>query len=58
MQSQLQLILTPEQAHKEQLLKQKVAEKLEISADRIVLMRILKKSIDARAATPKINIVV
>lgn len=58
MQSQLQLILTPEQAYKEQLLKQIVAEKLEISADRIVLIRILKKSIDARSATPKINITV
>lgn len=58
MQTQLQLILTPEQAHKEQLLKQKISEKLEISADRIVLVRTVKKSIDARAVSPKINITV
>ena len=56
MQTQVQIILTPEQAHKEDLLKQKIAEKLNIPTSRIVAVRTLKKSIDARAAFPKINL--
>lgn len=58
MQTQLQLILTPEQVHKEDLLKQKIAEKINIPINRIEAIRILKKSIDARAAFPKINLTV
>lgn len=58
MQSQLQLILTPEQAHKEDLLKIKIAEKEGIEPQRITHIRTLKKSIDARSVFPKINITV
>jgi uncharacterized protein len=56
MQTQVQLILTPEQVHKEDLLKQKIAEKIHVPINRIVAVRTLKKSIDARTAIPKINL--
>lgn len=56
MQHQIQLILTPEQAHKEDLLKQIVANRLEITPNRISHLRILKKSIDARSMQPKVNL--
>lgn len=58
MQTQIQLILTPEEVHHEELLKQKIAVKLDIPVNRIMLVRIIKKSIDARAASPKFNITV
>ncbi|GAB1415189.1 FAD-dependent oxidoreductase [Paludibacter sp.] len=58
MKTELQLILTPEQAYKEDLLKLKIAEKLSIISDRISHYRILKRSIDARSSYPKINIAV
>lgn len=56
MHKELQIIVTPEQAAKENLLKQKVAEKLDIESKRISLIRIKRKSIDARTAPPKINL--
>jgi len=56
MHNQLQLILTPEQAEKENLLLKEVAAKLNVSTEQITLLRTLKKSIDARALQPKINI--
>lgn len=55
MQTQLQLILTPEQAHKPDLLRRHVAQKLNIHEEKISFLRILRKSIDARG-TPKINL--
>ncbi|MCE5332889.1 MAG: NAD(P)/FAD-dependent oxidoreductase [Bacteroidales bacterium] len=58
MHSQLQLILSPEQAEKQDLLLKQVADKLEISPQRITRLRTLKKSIDARSFQPKINITV
>ena len=58
MHTQLQLILTPEQAERPELLQKKVAEKLEISVQQITRLRTLKKSIDARSYQPKINITV
>ena len=56
MQSKLQLILSPEQAAKSDLLKKHISEKLEISPERVTCVRILKKSIDARSGRPKINL--
>lgn len=56
MHTQLQLILTPEQAAKNDLLLKTVAEKLEIEPKRITCIRPLRKSIDARGSQVKINI--
>lgn len=54
MHSQFQIILTPEQAYKQELLNTQVAGQLQISPERITRLRILKKSIDSRAGRPKI----
>ena len=54
MHTELQLILTPEQAEKKELLQKVVSEKLGITSERITLIRTLRKSIDARGV-PKIN---
>ena len=56
MVSKLQLILTPEQAEKQNLLIQKAADKLEINEKRITSIRTLKKSIDARSYLIKVNV--
>lgn len=56
MHQEFQLILTPEEAASEELFRKKVAEKAELNITRISLIRILRKSIDARSALPKINI--
>lgn len=56
MRTELQLILTPEQAAKENLLKKIVSEKNSIDENRITMMRIVRKSIDARMSPPKINL--
>jgi len=56
MQTQIQLILSPEQAEKHELLLAQVAKQTKVSADRITSFRTLKKSIDARSMSPKINI--
>lgn len=56
MHTQLQIILTPEQAEKENLLLKEVAAKLNVNTEQITLLRTIKKSIDARALQPKINI--
>jgi hypothetical protein len=58
MHSELQFILTPEQAEKQQLLTAQVTEKLQISPQQITGFRTLKKSIDARSGQPKVNITV
>ena len=58
MQIELQLTLTPEQAHKTELLSKQVADKLEISPSRITNIRVVKKSIDSRAFLPKVNLTV
>lgn len=58
MQTQLQLILLPEQAEKQELLLKQVADQLEVSPQRITRIRTLKKSIDARSFQVKINITV
>ncbi|VBB43725.1 conserved hypothetical protein [uncultured Paludibacter sp.] len=55
MQTELQLILTPEQAYKKELLHQQIAKKLDIDVKKISAVRVLRKSIDARS-TPKINL--
>ncbi|MFV0392212.1 MAG: FAD-dependent protein [Paludibacteraceae bacterium] len=57
MKTHLQLILTPEQAFKEELLHQEIAKKLHLDTNEIKGVRISRKSIDARS-TPKINIAV
>jgi len=56
MQTQLQLILLPEQAEKQELLLKQVADQLEVSPQRITRIRTLKKSIDARSFQVKINV--
>ncbi len=58
MHTEIQLIVTPEQAAKSELLIQKIAEKLEIEPKRVSHYRIVRKSIDARIAPPKINLAV
>lgn len=58
MQIEIQLILTPEQAEKQELLTKQVADKLEISPLRITRLRTIKKSIDARSFQPKVNLTV
>jgi uncharacterized FAD-dependent dehydrogenase len=58
MHSELQIILTPEQAFKVDLLTKQVADKLQISPQRITRLRTLRKSIDSRAFLPKVNITV
>ncbi|MGC3977836.1 MAG: FAD-binding protein [Paludibacteraceae bacterium] len=57
MQTELQLILTPEQAHKKELLYGEIAKKARIDIQKINEVRILRKSIDARSI-PKINLLV
>lgn len=56
MQTQIQLILTPEQAEKQELLMAEVAKSIEVSVERITKIRTLKKSIDARSMYPKVNV--
>ena len=58
MHQELQLILTPEQAEKQDLLTKQVADKLQISPQHITRLRTLKKSIDSRAFLPKVNVTV
>ena len=56
MQQKIQLIVSPEQAAKEGLLKRRIAEKLGLSEREISYIRVTKKSIDARTHQPKINL--
>jgi len=58
MHNEIQLVATPEQAHKTDLLTKQVADKLEISPSRITRIRVLRKSIDSRAFLPKVNLTV
>ncbi len=58
MHNELHLILTPEQAYKPHLLNKQIAEKLQISPQRITRIRTLRKSIDSRTFMPKVNIMV
>jgi len=58
MHNELQLILTPEQAYKQDLLTKQVADKLQISPQRITSLRTLRKSIDSRSFMPKVNVTV
>lgn len=58
MYSELQLILTPEQAGVESLLREHVAIKLKINEERISLIRTVRKSIDARGRFPRVNLTV
>lgn len=56
MHTEIQLIITPEQAAKQDLLNKLAADKLELSPQRITRIRTLKKSIDSRSFLPKVNI--
>ena len=56
MHTQIQLILTPEQAEKQELLTAQVAKHLNVDAGTITKIRTLKKSIDARSMYPKVNV--
>jgi uncharacterized FAD-dependent dehydrogenase len=53
---QLQLTLSPEQAHTPELLKQAAAKALGIETDRVSSVRLTRKSIDSRGGFPKINL--
>jgi len=54
MHTEIQLILSPEEAELNEILMLKAAEKANVSANRISGFHILKKSIDARSQFPKI----
>ncbi len=56
MHTEIQIIVTPEQAAKEELLKIQIAQKLVIHPNQINHIRILRKSIDARMTPVKINL--
>ena len=56
MQKELDLILSPEQAYKDELYKDIIAKQLEIKVDEITHVKILRKSIDARSYKIKVNI--
>lgn len=56
MRTELHLILSPEQAYKKELTEAAVAEALKTDINDISCIRIIKKSIDARSAQPKINL--
>lgn len=56
MQTQIQLILTPEQAEKQDLFMAEVAKSINVPVEKITKVRTLKKSIDARSMYPKINV--
>ena len=58
MHIELQLILTPEQAFKEDLFSKQIADKLQISPKQITRIRTLKKSIDSRSFIPKVIVTV
>jgi hypothetical protein len=58
MHTELQLVLTPEQAEKKELLHFQIAQSLKIKKEQITRVRILRKSIDARSFQPKINLTV
>lgn len=56
MHTQVQLILTPEQAAKPGIVKRKISERIKVPSGKITFIRNLKKSIDARTSFPKINL--
>ncbi len=58
MQTQIQLILSPEQAEKQELLMAQVAKNCNVDVKNITKIRTLKKSIDARSASPKVNLII
>ena len=58
MHTQIQLILTPEQAERQELLTEKVAEALKTTPKHINRIRTVRKSIDARSFQVKINLTV
>lgn len=56
MYSQLQLILSPQQAGEPELLNEQVAKELHVAPERITRVRMQKKAIDSRGGRPKINL--
>lgn len=58
MQTQVQMILTPEQAYKQEMLLEEVSKKINVPSEEITSVRTIRKSIDARSFQPKINITV
>lgn len=58
MQTQIQLVLSPEQAEKSDLLAVAVSQKLNIPLEKITGIRTIKKSIDARSQQVKIIVTV
>lgn len=56
MHTEIQIIITPEEAAKDELLRVKIAEKLELDQNRISAYKIKRRSIDARTSPPRINL--
>jgi len=56
MKHELQLVLSPEEAADEDVIKSIAAQQLSISANSITFIEILKRSIDARSRNIKINL--
>lgn len=54
----VQLILNPEEAFKDECIKLKLAENLGVSVDAITFFRVTKRSIDARSANTKVHLTV
>lgn len=58
MRTEIQLIVTPEQAAKENLLKDAISDFIGVNSKEINHFRIIRKSIDARVRPPKINLAI
>lgn len=56
MQKTINIILTPEQASKENVYKPLVAKELKINKSKISLIRVINRSIDARSRNIKVNL--
>ncbi len=58
MMTELEIVVTPEQAARPELLARQVAGRLRFGVDEITRLRILRQSIDARKGLPKVNLLV
>jgi len=58
MMMELELVVTPEQAARPELLARQVAGRLRFGVQEITRLRILRHSIDARGGVPKVNLLV
>jgi len=58
MLTELQIVVTPEQAASPELLARQVAGRLKVGVGEITRLRVLRQSIDARGGVPKVNLLV